>query len=163
MSDLTSHRPPNPRLQRTPLRAPLSRKPLGRVVSSVLVVAAAICCDFDDHWRGVNVSGMEEWRGATVSIDGSAVGKLDYLMTHDTWFEKWMKRKGDSPMFHVVSLNVPFDLQRAKAGTHQVSVAKPGGAALTLQITYPDPRGDVTFLSINGDHLEDNTATGTHP
>jgi len=28
VSDLASHWPPNPRLQRTPLRAPLSRKPL---------------------------------------------------------------------------------------------------------------------------------------
>src|SRR5215813_10843674 len=117
--------PPNPRLHRTRAaallgrhrggaasspasgRAPVSREPLGRVISSLLLVAGIEGCGFGPHWRGVNVSAMDEWQGAAVSIDGVEVGKLDYLRTHGTWFEKWLKRKGDSSMFHVVTLNVP--------------------------------------------------------
>jgi hypothetical protein len=107
---------------------------------------------------------MEEWRGAVVSIDGVAVGKLEYLRTHGSWFEKLLKGSGDSPMFHVVTLNVPFDPQRTPVGAHVVSVAKPGGPTLKCELTYPDPRGvDVASLAISANKLEDVTVGVTRP
>jgi len=156
-----SKKSPNPRLQRTRfalLRSPLSRKPLGRVVATVALVLGSFGCGSDDEWTGVNVGAMEDWVDASVSIDGHRVGKLDHLMLHDTIWEKGMKKaQGDSPLFHMVALNIPFDRGRMKHGVHTVRIEKAGHPVVQGEFTFPDPRGSsVQHLWINGQTLENN-------
>ena len=135
--------PPNPRLQRTRsalLRSPLSRKPLGRVFPVVALALLATRCSSEPDWTGVNIVANEEWLDATVWIDSHAVGKLQYLMLHDTNEEKLLKKRyGDSPAFHMVALNVPFDAARAKHGVHKVRIEKEGHNPVEGGVHVPRP------------------------
>jgi hypothetical protein len=99
---------------------------------------------------------MDEWRGASVAIDGRQVGQLEHLMLHDSAWEEWLKKQhGDSPMFHMVALNVPFKSDKLAPAVHKVVIQKPGGRSVEGEFTYPDPRGSsVQFLMINGDKLD---------
>ncbi len=45
----------------------------------------------EPEWTDINVNAPEEWTGATVAIDGREAGKLEYLMLHDSAWEKWLK------------------------------------------------------------------------
>jgi hypothetical protein len=170
VGDVNSTRP-NPRLQRTPSASPpspLSRQPLGRAFPLLLLIAAAARCESEAHWTGISINAMEEWVDATVSIDGTPVGNLQFLALHDSAYENWLKKKdGDSPLFHAVALNVPFNPGKMRAGVHTIQIAKPGLATVQGEFTFPDPRGSsVQFVSINGQSLSNSPgpdAHGSHP
>ncbi len=125
-------------------------------------------CGFEPEWSGINVNASEEWIGATVAIDGREAGKLEYLMLHDSAWEKSLKKQhGDSPAFRVVALNVALDTGTFPRGVHKVRVEKVGRGVAEGEFTFPDPRGStVQFLSINGQTLENSPgpdAHGSHP
>jgi hypothetical protein len=150
---------PNPRLQRTPPASPpspLSRKPLGRVIPIVALVLVVAGCGSESDWTGVSISASEEWVDATVTIDSHQVGRLQHPMLHDTTGEKLLKRGyGDSPMFHLVALNVSFDASKARRRVHKVRIEKEGRNPVEGEFTFPDPRGSsVQHLMINGQSLE---------
>jgi hypothetical protein len=149
------------------LRSPLTRHPLGRVIVICGLALAAFRCGSEADWTGVNVSASEEWLGATVTIDTHQVGKLEHLMLHDTLPEKVLKKQfGDSPMFHMVALNVPVNASTSGHGVHRVRIEK-HSSAVEGEFTFPDPRGSrIQFLSISGQTLVNNPgpdAYGSHP
>jgi hypothetical protein len=147
--------------------SPPTHRPLGRVFAVAAVALATIRCS-DSEWSGVNISAMEDWHGASVVIDGRQVGKLEHLMLHDSAWEEWLKKQhGDSPMFHMVALNVPFEASKVGPAVHRVVIQKLGRGSVEGEFTYPDPRGSsVQFLMVNGDKLENQPgpdAYGSHP
>ena len=148
-------------------RSPLTRHPLGRAIIVVGLVLAASRCGSESDWTGVNISASDDWLGATVTIDTHQVGKLEHLMLHDTLPEEVLKKQyGDSPMFHMVALNVPVNPSTSRHGVHRVRIEK-ADRAVEGEFTFPDPRGSrVQFLSINGQTLMNNPgpdAYGSRP
>lgn len=148
-------------------RSPPTRRPWGRVVLVVCLALACSSCDSEPDWTGVNVSASDDWLGATVTIDTHEVGKLEHLMLHDTLPENLLKKNyGDSPMFHMVALNVPVNPRTSRHGTHRIRIEK-GDRVIEGEFTFPDPRGSkVQFLSIIGQTLLNNPgpeAHGSHP
>jgi hypothetical protein len=158
------------RVQRTrfaSLRSPLTREPLGRVIILCGLSLGALRCGSESDWTGVNVSASDEWLGATVTIDSHQVGKLEHLMLHDTLPEAVLKKQyGDSPMFHMVALNVPVNPRTSRHGVHRVKIEK-ADRSIEGQFTFPDPRGSkIQFLSVSGQTLVNNSgpdAHGSHP
>jgi hypothetical protein len=143
------------------------RNPLGRAIAIAALALTAIRCG-DSEWSGINVSAMDEWQGASVAIDGRQVGQLQHLMLHDSAWEEWLKKQhGDSPIFRMVALNVPFKTGTVSPGVHKVVIRKPDRGAVEGEFTYPDPRGSsVQFCTIIGDKLDCRPgpdAYGSHP
>lgn len=148
-------------------RCKLSSLMLGRVSFLLLLALPGSGCSPESDWTGITVNATEAWVDATVTIDGQNVGKLQYLMLHDTAAEKVIQKNGDSPMFHSVALNVPFDPKRVRPGVHKVQIEKPGQPPVAGEFTWPDPRGSkVQFLSVIGHSLQNEPgpdASGSHP
>jgi hypothetical protein len=115
------------------LRAPV-------VLLLVALSALAVACD--DAERGfeelICVGSAKEMHGAVVSLDGKPVGRLDYLMLHDTWFDQLLKKLyPDSPAHDAVALNIAIRPDGLSKGEHEVSISKPGFADHVQTFTYP--------------------------
>jgi hypothetical protein len=115
---------------------------LCRRSSSVALLLVLAACAAEPASDIVTVAATKHLLGATVVLDGVAVGRLEYLQTHGTWFEALMKRLyPDSPLHETVALNISLDPSRMSRGLHEARLEQPNGAPLVGTFTYPFAAG----------------------
>ncbi len=86
----------------------------------------------------LSVAGPQEFAGATVVVDGRTVGQLDYLMFHDSWWDRYLKwRYPEFPFHDVVALNIDLEPMALAPGSYLVRVEQAGLEPLEQAFQYP--------------------------
>lgn len=102
------------------------------------------------------MSAPEELVGATVFVDTTAVARLGYMRTHGTFFG-WVMKKvyGDSPLDHIVTVNVDLSNSGLSAGAHGLRVEKQGGAPALGTFKWLGPgTHEFLFFYVNGSKIQ---------
>jgi len=121
----------------------------------MLVGASAACSGEGDVGHGLSIAAPETHLGAHVFLDGERVGDLAHLDMHDSWLQSIMKRiYGDSPVFHIVALNIDLSNNALRPGEHQLRVEKPGQPAATGSFRYPFTGDRFQVFYVSGSRIE---------
>jgi hypothetical protein len=124
-----------------------------RLLRVLAVAVGVLACESDQSLKGVSITAPGDWLDAAVYIDRATVGTLQPE-------EKGVEEKSGLLIIHSVALNVPLDVNRIRAGMHEIKIMKSARPLILVSghFEYPDTRGAAVIrLSIIGDSLQNVT------